>query len=45
MFVRIEWRERPVAVPLVQLQSKSAGADTRQAIEDWHYWVEQGHTF
>jgi hypothetical protein len=45
MFVRVQWRDRPVAVPLVQLQARGANRETRQAIEDWHYWVGQGYEF
>lgn len=45
MFVRIQWRARSVAVPLVQLQARSADRETRQAIGDWHYWVRQGYEF
>lgn len=45
MFVRIAWHDRTVAVPLVQLMSRSADPETRQAMEDWHFWVGQGHMF
>lgn len=45
MFVRIEWCDRLLAVPLVQLQAKGADRETSQAIEDWHYWVGQGYEF
>lgn len=43
MFVRIRWRDRPLAVPLVQLRGNRVNAETRQAIEDWRYWVQQGY--
>ena len=45
MFVRIAWRDRTVAVPLMQLMSKSADPETRQVMEDWHYWVGRGYVF
>lgn len=44
MFVRIRWSRKGLAVPLAQL--KPAGKvdnETRQAIEDWHYWIAQGY--
>ncbi len=45
MFVTIRWRDDSLAVPLAQLQGIDADADTRQAIEDWHYWVNCGYEF
>jgi len=46
MFVRIRWGRKGLAVPLTQL--KPAGKvdnETRQAIEDWHYWLARGYEF
>lgn len=45
MFVTIRWDEDGLAVPLAQLETVEAGKATQQAVEDWHYWVEQGHRF
>jgi hypothetical protein len=45
MFVQILWQGRSFGVPLIQLKGKKVGARTRQAIEDWHYWVSQDYTF
>lgn len=45
MFVQIEWQGREMGVPLAQLKSIGADDETRQAIEDWHYWVEMGYEF
>jgi hypothetical protein len=45
MFVRIRWQERSFAVPLIQLKGKKVDPGTREAIDDWHYWVNQGYTF
>jgi hypothetical protein len=45
MFVRVQWRDRSVAVPLAQLQAEGADRETRLPIEDWHYWVGQGYEF
>ncbi len=45
MFVQIRWHDRPLAVPLAQLDARGPDADTRTAIADWHYWVDQGYQF
>src|SRR6266567_4449064 len=41
MFVMIKWKSRKFAVPLVQLGGIDVDEKTQQAIEDWHYWVDQ----
>lgn len=47
MFVMIRHEGKAgLAVPLSQLQPGDDADDaTRQAIEDWHYWVEMGYEF
>lgn len=47
MFVTIRWdRKDGLVVPLSQLKSLDDEDDqTRQAIEDWHYWVSMGYEF
>lgn len=46
MFVTIRWEKEGLAVPLSQLKpGKDADAGTRQAVEDWHYWLKQGYCF
>ena len=45
MFVTIRWNTEGLAVPLAQLETVDASPATRQAVEDWHYWVEQGYCF
>ncbi len=45
MFVQIRWEDRKLAVPLAQLKDVSAGEDTKEAIEDWYYWVVMGYQF
>ncbi len=46
MFVLIEWDDDKLAVPLSQLEPDlSASEETKEAVEDWHYWVAQGYTF
>ena len=46
MFVTIRWEPDALAVPLSQLRPSSAtDEETRQAVEDWLYWVSMGHEF
>ena len=43
VLVEIRCSERTLAIPLIQLEVLDADAPTRQAVEDWHYWVERGY--
>ncbi|MBI5567501.1 MAG: calcium-binding protein [Chloroflexi bacterium] len=43
MFVTTPWERRTLAVPLSQLKPVRVDAETRQAVADWHYWIEQGY--
>ncbi len=43
MFVLTRWDRSDLAVPLSQLEGLVVDDQTRQAIEDWHYWVARGH--
>jgi len=44
MFVCIRWSKKEFAVPLMQLKPSSQTDDvSREAIEDWLYWVAQGY--
>ena len=44
MFVETQWEhERTLAVPLSQLKFIHGDEATKQAVEDWHYWVEMGY--
>lgn len=46
MFVMIRWEKDGLAVPLSQLTAiKSVNEQTKQAVEDWHYWVRMGYQF
>jgi hypothetical protein len=45
MFVQIEWQGREMGVPLMQLKPIGVDSEIRQAVEDWHYWVEMGYEF
>lgn len=45
MFVSIAWGQRTLAVPLAQLEVVEASDQTREAVEDWHYWLAMGYCF
>mgnify|MGYP000028251509 CR=1 FL=1 len=46
MFVTIRWERDGLAVPLSQLSPiTKAHPETKQAVEDWHYWVQMGYQF
>ena len=45
MFITVPWEKRTLAVPLAQLEPIRADQATKQAVADWHYWVEQGYEF
>lgn len=45
MFVTIRCEDDELAIPLSQLKVVDADEQTRQAVEDWHYWVKQGYEF
>jgi Calcium binding len=45
MFVTVKWDQRRLAVPLAQLEVIQGDKVTKQAVEDWHYWVDQGYEF
>jgi hypothetical protein len=46
MFVMIRRGKGRLAVPLTQLAvGNEADEQTRQAVEDWHYWVHMGYQF
>ena len=42
MFVLTRWERGTLAVPLSQLEGIAVDEQTRQALEDWHYWVARG---
>ena len=45
MFVMMQWERPGLAVPLSQLKPiSSTDKHTREAIADWHYWMNQGYT-
>ena len=45
MFVLTRWEREGLAIPLSQLEGLAVDDETRQAIEDWHYWVARGYEF
>jgi Calcium binding len=45
IFVMIEWGKRGLGVPLSQLEGIKVDKETRQAIGDWHYWVNKGYEY
>ena len=46
VFVTVRWEKEGLAVPLSQLKPlRSTDEPTKQAVEDWHYWVRMGYRF
>lgn len=45
MFVLVSFAGRRVGAPLAQLQAVKANPETREAVEDWHYWLARGYMF
>lgn len=45
MFVAIRWEKRKFGVPLSQLEGIKTSKETKEAIEDWRYWVARGYEF
>lgn len=45
MFVAVRWGKRTLAIPLAQLEGVDVDDKTKEAIEDWHYWLEEGYEF
>lgn len=45
MFVLTRFAGRKLGVPLSQLEVLETGRETREAVEDWQYWVAMGYEF
>ena len=45
VFVLMRWEREGLGVLLSQLEVLHADAQTRQVVEDWHYWVDRGYEF
>jgi hypothetical protein len=43
MFVLTRWDRGTLAIPLSQLEGVAVDDETRQAMEDWQYWVDRGY--
>ncbi|HEY0581731.1 MAG TPA: calcium-binding protein [Chloroflexota bacterium] len=43
MFVNIRWQQRVLAVSLSQLTGVEVDEETKQAIRDWHTWIDRGY--
>jgi hypothetical protein len=43
MFVLTRWERGRLGVPLSQLEGVAVDEGTRQAMEDWRYWVGRGY--
>ena len=41
--VLMPWERDTLAVPLSQLEIIRSDEQTRQAVEDWHYWTARGY--
>lgn len=45
MFVTVKWQGRELDVPLAQIEVIDGDDETREAVEDWHYWIDRGYGF
>ena len=45
MFVRVQFADRKLGVPLAQIEPIKSDKATREAIEDWRYWMAMGYGF
>jgi len=45
IIVITKYHERALGVPLAQLRPRKVDAATKEAIEDWHYWVAMGYQY
>ncbi len=45
IIVLTEFSGRTLGIPLAQLRPRKVSTATKQAIEDWHYWVAMGYQY
>ena len=45
MYGNVRWQGQTLSVPLAQLEGINTDKESREAIEDWHYWVGRGYLF
>lgn len=43
MFVKVQWMDRTLGVPLAQLEVMGVDEESQEALADWHYWVDRGY--
>jgi len=43
--VNIKWGDDVLSVPLSQLEGIKPSKKSKQALEDWQYWVKRGYQF
>jgi hypothetical protein len=43
MYVEVEWQDRRLGVPLVQIEALDADDNSVEAIDDWKYWFKRGY--
>jgi hypothetical protein len=44
-FTEIKWEGHTLGIPLSQLEGVGVDEETREAINDWHYWTGRGYEF
>jgi hypothetical protein len=45
IIVLTEWHGRTLGVPLAQIRPRNVQPDTKEGIDDWHYWVAMGYRY
>lgn len=45
MYVLVRWSDMEIAIPLVQISPGEVDEETREGVEDWHYWMARGYEF
>jgi len=45
IMLKIRWQNRTMGVPLSHLEGINVNADAKEAIDDWHYWIEHNYRF
>ncbi|BAC90901.1 calcium-binding protein [Gloeobacter violaceus] len=45
IYVLIDWEGDELPVPLRSLEPFTPDEKTREAVEDWHYWMNRGYGF
>ena len=45
MFVEVEWNNDVLSIPLEQIKPLRVDEETKEAVEDWQYWIARGYQF